>query len=297
MLLLASLATASNDRAPKRTFKNPLHVMATLYQEWAAKHDLEPLVDSSSSGVGSPCGDGTGSGSCVNTDTNNCGNGVLEAGLCPGGNNVECCLTNWGSCAGGTCVTTSQCSANGGTSTPGECPGPDNVQCCSTGGPGPSSSWNRTAAYQVAMTWIKYGIKYSTTPNTLQWVTYGQGPYRSDCSGFVSAAWDETDAGGGPTTFDFPCYAIDSSQLTLGDALLNPSEHVAMFVGWDSNQNPIVVEECGHTSGCCGGQATCPGACGSSSNSCDEACPGCPIQLHSWDGIYAGFYPCRRNGW
>jgi hypothetical protein len=67
-----------------------------------------------------------------------------------------------------------------------------------------------------------------------------------DCSGFVSAAWDESDAGGGFVTSDFPCYQIDASQLQMGDALLNPSEHVAMFMGWDANHNPIVVEECGH---------------------------------------------------
>lgn len=124
---------------------------------------------------------------------------------------------------------------------------------------------------------------------------FGPWPYRSDCSGFVSAAWNEPPPGA--VTQDFPCYQIDASDLQLGDALLNPSEHVAMFVGWDDNGNPTVVEECGHTPDCCGGDATCPGSCGASSSDCDEYCPGCPIQLRSWPEIYPGFYPCRRNGW
>jgi hypothetical protein len=77
-----------------------------------------------------------------------------------------------------------------------------------------------------------------------------------DCSGFVSAAWNVPPPGA--VTYDnFPCYQIDASELRTCDALLNPAEHVALFIGWDNGQ-PLVMEECGHVPECCGSEATCP---------------------------------------
>jgi hypothetical protein len=79
-------------------------------------------------------GDG-GSGTCIDKTKQKCVNGELVAGQCPGGNNIECCVTNWGSCPGGTCqMTTKGCS---GHYVAGECPGPADVECCSTSPPPP----------------------------------------------------------------------------------------------------------------------------------------------------------------
>jgi len=230
------------------------------------------------------------SGSCVDVNTQKC-SGILLQGFCAGPDNVQCCVTDLPACntpsGSGTCTLTSSCS---GTSVPGYCPGPDTVECCVAGGGG----WSRTDALNVAAAWVKAGVLYSWSETTLQWVSSGQGPYRSDCSGFVSACWNEPPPG--YVTQSFPCYQIDASDLQPGDALLDPAEHVALFIGWHASGQPIVIEECGHVPACCGSQATCPGACGSYTD-CNEYCPGCPIQVHTWPEIYSGFYPCRRNGW
>jgi hypothetical protein len=69
-----------------------------------------------------------------------------------------------------------------------------------------------------------------TRPDNADW-----DPYRSDCSGFVSWAWDLPAPG--RTTSDFApfdtdiTYAIDGSDLRPGDAL-NNSEHIVLFEAW-----------------------------------------------------------------
>jgi hypothetical protein len=87
-----------------------------------------------------------------------------------------------------------------------------------------------------------------------------------------------------------PC---DAFQL-LGEGA---SGHVALFLGWQSPGVPLVVEECGHESYCCGDQATCPGACGPTGDDCNEYCNGCPIQRRAWTWGFNGFRAIRRNGW
>jgi len=234
------------------------------------------------------------SGTCIDTNSQKCG-GILLPGFCSGPSNIVCCVTSLPSChppncGVGICTLTSDCPSNK-VHVPGYCPGPDTVECCTDG----DTSWNRTDALDVAAAWVNARVKYSWTAAVSQWVTHGQGPYRSDCSGFVSATWNV--APPGDVTQSFPCYQISASDLQPGDALLNPSQHVALFTGWHSSGVPNVIEECGHTSQCCGSDETCPGACGSSAYNCDEYCPGCPIQEHTWPSILDGFHPCRRNGW
>jgi len=92
-------------------------------------------------------------------------------------------------------------------------------------------------------------------------------------------------------------YQIPTSELTFGDALLDPAEHVALFSNWDANGHMVMIEECGSTPDCCGSEATCCAGCpcGSEAN-CDDYCPGCPIQADTWSGL-DGFIPIRRNGW
>jgi len=250
---------------------------------------LEAVVAQSCSGDG-------GTGTCVDTNSNPCTNGVLVPDQCPGPNNIVCCVTNWGSCnvngQQGTCEMNTAC---GGTVVPGYCPGPNNVECCLSSGPTPG--WNRTMCEKVASLWNWFHIQYNWSPTTDQFVLSGPGLYRSDCSGFVSAAWNFPPPG--YVVDDMPCYPISASQLSRCDALQHMGQggdgHIALFWGWDGS-NPIVMEECGHFSDCCGNQATCPGSCGSST-SCNEYCPGCPIQLRSWSGGLQGFQPVRRNGW
>jgi hypothetical protein len=61
-------------------------------------------------------------------------------------------------------------------------------------------------------------------------------PYRSDCSGFVSWAWDLPAPG--RTTSEFApaetdiTSVIDGSQLLPGDALNVPGDHIILFVSW-----------------------------------------------------------------
>jgi len=140
-------------------------------------------------------------------------------------------------------------------------------------------AWNRTDCEKVAGAWLSASVRYDWTANTKQYVTTGKGLYRADCSGFVSACWDY--APPGQSTRDIKVDFISMSEMKRGDAFLHRIDgvgHIALFWDWEvKNEKPIVVEECGHMSSCCGNKATCPGACGSASN-CNEYCPGCPIQ-------------------
>jgi len=251
---------------------------------------LAALLVSYCAAQGQACEADGARGTCININTQNCAGEIVPNDVCPGPNNIECCLTNFGSCnvngQEGICIPTSECD---GTPNSGDyCPGPDNIQCCLNG----SGSWNVSDVAAVSAAWLANGIKYNWTPNVRQYINYGPGLYRSDCSGFVSAAWNFPPPGA--ITADFPCYDIDASELRPGDALIVPGDHVALFWGWVGS-NPLVIEECGSYADCCGNQATCPGKCGSE-NDCDDYCPGCPIQKRTWNGLQ-GFQPCRRNGW
>ncbi len=69
-----------------------------------------------------------------------------------------------------------------------------------------------------------------TRPDNADW-----NPYRSDCSGFVSWAWDlpapgRTTAGFAPFQTDLT-HEIPGDQLRPGDAV-NNSEHVMLFAEW-----------------------------------------------------------------
>jgi hypothetical protein len=102
----------------------------------AAENDcglfMQFLVENSSA-VETKCGLAVGcdtndgdSGICVTTGQ--CANhgGDSVAGVCPGGNDVQCCV-NYGCGDGAACKSTDAC---GGTPMPGLCPGPSGVQCC-----------------------------------------------------------------------------------------------------------------------------------------------------------------------
>jgi hypothetical protein len=69
-------------------------------------------------------------GTCQSTGVS-CDGGYKRF-LCPGGNDIQCCLPTWGSCSSGgqtgTCQLTSQSCSTGYKS--GLCPGPNDVKCC-----------------------------------------------------------------------------------------------------------------------------------------------------------------------
>ncbi|MFB7477091.1 hypothetical protein [Kitasatospora sp. NPDC056184] len=94
---------------------------------------------------------------------------------------------------------------------------------------------SRSQAIQRASSWVGKGLEYN-------WYRTYQG-YRTDCSGYVSMAWNLGTPG--LTTPDFVPSGVASwinkSQLKPGDALLNDaagaSGHIVLFGGWtDSSQ-------------------------------------------------------------
>jgi hypothetical protein len=112
---------------------------------------------------------------------------------------------------------TSLCSQIGGHSDPGDyCPGPQEIQCCTFGSSEPK-------AIQNAKTWLSPPVPYNQQ-------AYYRG-YRTDCSGYVSMAWE---LGYSATTWTLPnhSYRINKDNLQPGDILLNINEHVLIFAGW-----------------------------------------------------------------
>lgn len=82
-------------------------------------------------------------------------------------------------------------------------------------------------------------------PSNAEW-----DPYRSDCSGFVSWAWNLPAPG--RTTDDFApavtdiTQVIDGMSLLPGDALNIPGDHIVLFVSWViTGQSAIFYEEPG----------------------------------------------------
>ena len=93
----------------------------------------------------------------------------------------------------------------------------------------PSTDPARTAIIDRAKSWLDANVQYSMG-------AYYQG-YRTDCSGFVSMAWQ---LGTSASTGTLPNYSryINWSELLPGDAILRPSGngfpygHVMIFEGW-----------------------------------------------------------------
>jgi hypothetical protein len=102
------------------------------------------------------------------------------------------------------------------------------------------AAWTRADCKKVADVWLQHKVIYSQTPKVRQYISHGQGLYRPDCSGFVSAAWDYNPPG--MTTSTFKVDKIHAKHLTRCDALLKRSGHIALFWGWNKGL-PVVVEE------------------------------------------------------
>lgn len=89
------------------------------------------------------------------------------------------------------------------------------------------------------MTWVKLRIPYSQTAyrTTAGAVANSSTGYRTDCSGFVSMAWNLTTDSGAPkslVTWTLPSVAsvISTASLQPGDALIKPYTHAMIFYGW-----------------------------------------------------------------
>jgi cell wall-associated NlpC family hydrolase len=183
--------------------------------------------------------------------------------------------TSYGSCklpsgTAGTCISTSACAAKGGTSDPADlCPGDNDIQCCTVGGSsGGGGSSSDSSAVDRAREWVAVDMPYCGGSNggedyicggtcrrygkdsTAEW-----NPYRTDCSGLVSYAWNLPAPGrvtGEFAPYDTAVsYEVDADDLQPGDALNSyPDEHIILFASWSdkaaSKANIIEEYNCGH---------------------------------------------------
>ena len=126
----------------------------------------------------------------------------------------------------------------------------------------------RRDAVARGFSWVARGITYSKT-STFE-------GYRTDCSGFVSMAWQ---LGVNPSTrmqaplkFDWS-FALDSyADLLPGDAL-NKDGHIGLFAGWANAEQTAmyILQESGHAN---------------------------PTNLTIWTtASFKPYTPIRRNGW
>jgi hypothetical protein len=101
-----------------------------------------------------------------------------------------------------------------------------------------TSQANR-AVIDRGLQWVDDHIMYSQTELHDGW--------RRDCSGFVSMAWNlfHLKPGLVTSTFYERSRPIPWSDLTPGDALLRPAEHVMLFAGWANSSHTMfcVLEE------------------------------------------------------
>ncbi|MHB1843271.1 MAG: NlpC/P60 family protein, partial [Deltaproteobacteria bacterium] len=94
-----------------------------------------------------------------------------------------------------------------------------------------------------AYDWVNRGVPYC------QCVSGQGGPYRTDCSGFVSYVWGLPPPG--QTTWFFAGGSSDNgtskqiswSELTPGDALNNGPDHIMLFAGWVDSNDICTIEE------------------------------------------------------
>jgi len=91
-----------------------------------------PIIDDNNDGyAGRDCWSFGKKGVCIDTDSQTCSYGSIRTGLCPGPNNIKCCVGQSCSYSGansGTCMQTSKCKTNYRR---GLCPGPYDITCCS----------------------------------------------------------------------------------------------------------------------------------------------------------------------
>lgn len=92
---------------------------------------------------------------------------------------------------------------------------------------GPISPPGAIGAITRAQSWVDAAVPYSQTA----YYTNQYGTYRTDCSGYVSMAWQ---LGSSYNTRTLPnvSHPISKGDLTAGDILLNQTSHVVLFEKW-----------------------------------------------------------------
>ncbi len=143
---------------------------------------------SSSPYAGTSCSNGASSGSCIDTSVDSCG-GTLQSGLCPGPNNIECCLSTSGSSGSG--GSGSGGSGSGGSGSGGSgsgsgisSAGVDGAIARARAGVGFSYYWGHGSWRSDGVTSSTAGYCSGSCPSCRH-----SGSYGADCSGFVAKAW------------------------------------------------------------------------------------------------------------
>jgi len=85
---------------------------------------------------------------------------------------------------------------------------------------------SRNTMIARAQVWVDNHVPYSQSGSY-------QG-YRTDCSGYVSMAWETSKPGYTTFTMHDIAHPISKNDLAPGDVLLCASEHVVLFGGWTS---------------------------------------------------------------
>ncbi|WP_197084700.1 hypothetical protein, partial [Saccharothrix sp. ST-888] len=97
-----------------------------------------------------------------------------------------------------------------------------------------------------AQSWVAENVPYSQSV----YYTDGNGTYRTDCSGFISMAWNLPSSGAdnwGATTWTLPDFATrlgSLDELQAGDMIDKTDQHVVLFKQWaDAAHSAAVVLE------------------------------------------------------
>jgi len=93
----------------------------------------------------------------------------------------------------------------------------------------------RSTMISRAQDWVTHHVPYN------QGGSYGG--YRTDCSGYVSMAWEAAKPGYTTQTLPHISHPISKASLQPGDVLLCTSEHVVIFGGWSGGQTHFVAYE------------------------------------------------------
>jgi len=93
----------------------------------------------------------------------------------------------------------------------------------------------RSTMISRAQVWVDNHVPYSQSGS--------YGGYRTDCSGYVSMAWEAAKPGYTTFTMHEIAHPITRGELQPGDVLLCASEHVVIFGGWSGSTHYVAFEE------------------------------------------------------